>query len=422
MPWIFRDLFAAAGARMEDHLEPVRMRPLTRYTFADGTAFDYDSNLPGWLETVRPLVPADVDGFWRFLQLGARLFELLKDTFFRRTPLTAPDRQSPRALRHLPLRHGWGNYHATVAGHFKSPYLRQMFDRYPTYVGSSPYHAPATLAIIPYIEFEFGGWYVRGVLYSIVESLVRLMSAAGVSLRADSRVARITHDGKRATGVDLASGAHLDADVVVMNGDASCVPALLGSATAPGPRAADRSLSGMVSLMGLRHSLPDVAHHAAYFSGDSAREFHELFDARTFPTDPTVYVNVASRTDRSVVPGQGETVFIVANAPADEGQTWDAGQIADARARVFSRLGRGGFPDIESDAVVEDVWTPARIGAQYTMPGGSIYGTNSHGWKRAFLRPPNRDPRLAGLFYVGGSTHPAAAHPPCCSRRRSWRR
>lgn len=410
MPWVFAELFDAAGSRMDDHLRLERLDPLARYVFADGTAFEYGGSMPAWLETVRQLEPKDVAGFWSFMHLGARIFALSNATFFRRAPFEPPDRQALRALLGMPLRGAWGNYHETVARHFRSPHLRQFYDRYPTYVGSSPYAAPATLAIIPYIEMAFGGWYVHGGLYRIVEALRDLCAARGVELRTNAPVVGIDRRDGRVCGVELADGEHIAAGVVVTNGDASDVPRLLKQPGARGLPAAERSMSGVVFLAGVRRPLPEVAHHSVYFSADYQREFDEIFGRRVFPEDPTVYVNVSSRTDRTVAPGNGETLFVMANAPANDG-AWSDGQVTDVRRRVFGRLKRGGFPDIEPDIVTFDTWTPTRLAERYGAPGGAIYGTHSHGWRRAFRRPPNKDPEIGGLYYVGGSTHPGGGTP-----------
>lgn len=411
MPWVFAETFAAAGARLEDYVSLVPVQPLAEYDFADGTRFQYTSSMPEWLDTITRIEPRDVDGFWRFMALGARIFELSQATFFRATPWARPDGSGLRALRHMPIRHAWGNYHAAVTAHFRSPYLRQLFNRYPTYVGSSPYAAPATLIVIPYIEHAFGGWYVRGGLYRIVEALMHLASSLGVELRTRARVERISHANGRVSDVQVADGRSLPADVVVLNADASVASSLLGVAGAGRLPEQDRSLSGVVFLLSSRRQLPELPHHAVYFSEDYSREFADLFDRRAFPDAPTVYVNVASRSDRSLVAdGHGETVFVMANAPAC-GEAWDEAMTAEAERRVFLRLRRAGFPDLSSDAVARDVWTPPRFEQEYGAPGGAIYGTHSHGWTRAFLRPPNRDPRVQGLYYVGGSTHPGGGTP-----------
>lgn len=423
MPWVFEELYEAAGATLSEHLELTPVNPLADYVFAEGTRFTYSTSLPEWLSIVRDIEPCDVDGFFRFMRLGARLFALSQETFLRRPPTSPPDMRALKALRHLPLRHAWGNYHRTVAACFRHPLLRQLYDRYPTYVGSSPYKAPATLAVIPYIEFAFGGWHVRGGLYRLVESFVALARGLGVSLMTNARVERIEHSGGSVRAVRLRDGARLEADVIVMNGDASTTRALLegeearpSSATARGqaarrnPDANERSLSGFVLLLGLRRKLPRLAHHTVYFSQDYAAEFAQLFGERQFPDDPTVYVCAPSRADASLAPAHGETLFIMANAPAVAG-AWSDMHIESARARVFERLAKGGFPDIAADTVVEDVWTPDRMARDYLAPGGAIYGSHSHGWRRAFLRPPNKHARMGGLYQVGGSGHPGGGTP-----------
>ncbi len=163
-------------------------------------------------------------------------------------------------------------------------------------------------------------------------------------------------------------------------------------------------------LLGLARRLPRVAHHTVFFSADYPAEFAQLFDGRRFPDDPTVYVCAPSRTDPRVAPAGGETLFVMANAPSD-GAAWDGRRIADARSRVLTRLARGGLRFDEADVTVSDVWTPERLARSYLSPGGAIYGTHSHGWRRAFLRPPNRDARLRGLYRVGGSSHPGGGTP-----------
>jgi phytoene desaturase len=411
MPWIFEDLFKAAGSDLRDHLKLIRVHPIADYSFDDGVRFTHTTFLPEWLDTVRRLEGGDASGFFGFMALGAKLLEVSKRTFFARAPFERPDPSSLQALRHMPLRHGFSNYHRVVCRYFKSDHLRRLYDRYMTYVGSSPYLSPSTLSVIPYIEYAFGGWHVEGGLYRMVEALLSLAQKAGVRVLTRARAIRIDCGAGRVRGVELEDARRLPADVVVMNGDASCAPRLLGRPDAAPLPDRDRSLSGLIFLFALKKPLPGRCHHNVCFSSDYPREFQELFDERRFPTDPTVYVNVPTKTDTSMAPPGGEVLFVMANAPASDAHPWDEAQIRDARARVFARLKKAGFPDFESDVVAEDVWTPRRIGSTYDMPGGAIYGTNSHGMRRAFLRPRNKDSSTAGLYYVGGSTHPGGGTP-----------
>ena len=196
-----------------------------------------------------------------------------------------------------------------------------------------------------------------------------------------------------------------------MNGDASTTQALLDDDGRNGNNGNDgrsgraqtpceRSLSGFVLLLGLRRRLKELAHHTVYFSADYRAEFSQLFDARRFPDDPTVYVCAPSRTDPRLAPEGGETLFVMANAPATDA-VWDESQIESARSRVFERLSKGDFPDIASDIVVSDVWTPGRFADDISQP------------RRLDLRHA-----LARL----ASRLPAPAQPPPARRRALSRR
>jgi phytoene desaturase len=411
MPWVFEDLFESAGTRLRDHVDLVGVNPLADYHFDDGTRFTHTADLPAWLETVRRLENGDASGFLAFLSLGARLFEVSKATFFNQSPFERPDLSAAGVLRHMPLRLGWGNYDRTVRHFFHSPHLRQMFNRYITYVGSSPYRTPATLSVIPFVEYAFGGWHVKGGLYRMIEAIASLGQKAGVELRTGTRVLSIARHSGHVRGVDLESGAHLEADIVIMNGDASGTPQLLGTPGARPLAEIKRSLSGLLFLFALKKTLPERPHHSVFFSADYAAEFRQLFDERRFPDDPTVYVNMPSRTDRTMTPGEGEVMFVMANAPANDADMWDESMTAAAYQRVMTRLKRSGYPDFQDEIVASTVWTPRRMAERYGMPGGAIYGQTSHGWRGAFLRPPNKDRHVAGLYYVGGSTHPGGGTP-----------
>jgi phytoene desaturase len=408
MPWIFEELFEAAGSRLKDHLEMIPMHPLSTYSFDEGTRFTYTTDLPQWLETIRQIEPRDVDGFLRFLKLGARIYEVSQNTFMRRVPFAPPQLRDAPALRHFPINNAWGNYAKVVADHFHSPLLQQLYNRYPTYVGSSPYSSPATLLIIPYIEFAFNGWYPQGGLYRIVESFMNMAKHLRISLLPNAKVESIEHHQHQVKAVKLTDGTRLSAEIVIANCEAADAKIMLGVPQATRLKPQERSMSGLVFLLGVKRNLPELQHHQIYFSADYEREFSQIFIDRHFPDDPTIYVNCPSRNDRTTIPGVGEALFVMANAPAND---WDDAMIAEARRRVFNRLRCSGFPDIKSDIVVENVWTPNRIAARYQMPGGAIYGTHSHGWRNAFLRPPNKDREYRGLYYVGGSTHPGGGTP-----------
>lgn len=410
IPDVFQELYHSIGSDMRDHVKLMALTRQVHYTFDDGKTLCQSASMPEWLDTVRAL-EGKTDGFMKYMELGARLHEVSKDTFFARSTIEPPGSETRRVLSNMPLFRGWGNYHKEMCHYIKSPYLRMIYDRYMTYVGSSPYKAPGTLCVVPYVEYAQGGWHVRGGLYEIIRSFLNLMEHQDIELLLNSPVTEILHERKTANGVRLASGACIKADTVIMNGDTANVGPLLGIEGYRHCPPEQRSLSGLIFLFALKNRHRDWHHHQVLFSKNYQHEFAQLFDERVFPDDPTIYVNMPSITDRSLTPGNGEVMFVMANAPANDRLKWDKEGTDAARQRVLNRLKTSGFPEFEHEIVASEVWTPERIQRTYDMPGGAIYGRNSHGKKNAFIRPFNKDLRYKGLYYVGGSTHPGGGTP-----------
>ncbi len=412
LPHVFERLFELGGVDFKQRLAPVKIDPLFEYRFGAEKRLTYSSQLPDLSAEIERFTGSkeDVDGLYRFLELGARLYNLSEKTFFDRPPMSKPRLSELPLLFSAPKRHAWGSYRKAVRSHFQDPHVRQIFERYPTYVGASPEQAVGTLALIPYMELAFGGWYIPGGLYRIVEELCEIAVNAGVRFEYNTAVCSVVTTDGRATEIETADGDSISADVVVSNADPGAMYRLTDGEAGRELRPNQRSMSGFVMLIGLNRRLERIRHHTVCFSDDYGREFSQIFDERRFPDDPTVYVNVPSVTDRSMAPADGESVFLMANTPADPDE-WTPEFEAEAVKRVRARLAASGMPDLLQDARLIDCWTPARLESEYSAPGGSIYGQVAHGWRGTFLRPSLKDRKVKNLYYVGGGTHPGGGTP-----------
>ncbi len=424
MPGVLADLFRATGRRMADSLTLLPLHPICRYRYPDGTTFDADSDLATMTAAIRQMDPRDVRGYLRFLLLGRTLYERAARPFLfheRPHPLDLLRRRGRDVLRIG----AFGTMDATVRAHFHSPYLRQLFNRYATYNGSSPYLAPATLCLIPYLELAEGGWYIAGGLYRLAEALLRLAVELGVEVRTNTRVAEVQFSpaGRRkrpqATGVRLADGTELQAGTVVVNADPlyayrALVPAALRPRSEPAARAtlaSDLSCSGFVLLLGTDCAFPALAHHNIFFSADYPAEFRALFTTRRLAPDPTIYVTYTSRSDPTQAPPGGGNLFVLVNAPALTPDADWAAWAGPYRDRVLARLEASGLPDLRRHIRVERMLTPADFAARFNAFGGALYGFSSNNRLAAFRRPANRAPGLDRLFFVGGSAHPGGGIP-----------
>jgi len=395
MPWVFAEL----------ELELLRVEPVTRYEFADGSTVELSADLPRALAALEAWSPGTGSDWARFLGTCASMWQA-SERFLTGPPPWPPRRMDPPpdprdALRVKP----WWTLHDLARAHTRDPRLRMIIERFATYAGADPRRAPAALAVAGYVEHAFGAWHPRGGMYELVLAMVRRLEAAGGELRLGEPVERIEVARGRARGVVTASGAFA-ADVVVTDVDEAVVrrrllgPAGKGAsgagtagasgaaarivARARGDRERERSLSGLALLLGVRGERAD-AHHRILFPADYHAEFDDIFVHRRMPRDPTIYVSAPSVTD----PGE-EAWFALVNAPAGPAD-WDA-----TERQVVERLG--------VDVVERARVTPRDL-------GGAIYGAAPHGRLASLRKPGNRIRGIDNLWLTGGTVHPGGGLP-----------
>jgi phytoene desaturase len=414
MPWVLRELFAAAAKRLEDELALIQVEPACRYRWPCGVRFDAFQSLPLLMDQIARLEPRDIAGFFRFMAYAERIYRAVAGPFLLYPFDGLRELLTPAALRDAwkidPLR----TVDQAVRGFFRSPYLRQIFNRYATYNGSSPYRAPATFNLIAYLELAEGSWYVRGGMYELARALERLARALGVELRMRSPVAQVVVGAGAVRGVLLETGERLDAAAVIVNAD----PRYAYQALVPGglPTAMrlarlEPSCSGFVLLLGVNRVYADLAHHNIFFSADYPREFAAIFDRRVPAPDPTVYVCATSVSDPAHAPLGHMNLFVLVNAPALGQRVNWAREAIGYRDVVLRKLERMGLVGLERHIVYERMITPEDLRSRYNAPNGAIYGLASNQLWSAFLRPPQRAREMRGLFFVGGGTHPGGGIP-----------
>jgi len=417
VPQVFADLFHDTGAPLESVLDLVPLDPVARYRFPDGTTLDA---CPDHDEVCRRMDAAfggSAGADWhRLWQRAERIWTATEGPFLRSPVSGAPAllRQA-RHVRDLATIAPWRTLRDLGRSYLRDPRLRMLLERYATYTGSDPRRAPAALAAVPYAELAFGGWYVRGGLRRIADALVARCTELGVTLRTGTDVVSVDVAAGRVSGVTLAGGGRLPADVVVANADANHlytdlvpVPAALRRL-----RRATPSLSGFVLLLGVRGHTPGLAHHTVFFPADYDAEFDAVFGTPARPVeDPTLYLSVPD--DPAAAPAGHEAWFVLVNAPrhgsgAGAVDWTDPGRADAYAARLLELLADRGH-DVRDRLLFTRIRTPADLERDTRAVGGAIYGTSSNGPLAAFLRPANRSP-LPGLFLVGGSAHPGGGLP-----------
>ncbi len=415
MRHVLEELFKSAGRRLEDYLTLQPIEPLTRYFFPDGKILDISQDKGRTLEHIAQFDERDVDGYRRFLDYVARLYRVVGPVFIYDRPpaLTRIFKVSPLdALRVDGLR----SMSQAIEGYVRSPYVRQLLGRFATYVGASPYLAPATLNVIAHVELNMGVWYPQGGVYALARAVERLAQELGVEIRTHCPVQSIEVQDRRARGVRLADGTYLPAKAVIANLDVTTVYEKM---LPPEPAIRKRmmslqktpsSCSGFILLLGVRGEHPQLKHHNIFFSSDYRREFEQIFKLGIPPQEPTIYVSITQRSTPEDAPPGCENWFVLVNAPP-LGPAWDWRREAERYAGgLLDQLARRGF-DVRNKLEYQGIITPKDLEGMSGARGGALYGTSSNSRWAAFRRPHNRAQEVKGLYFAGGTVHPGGGVP-----------
>ncbi len=402
---VIDEIFEAAGARTEDYISLHRADRIARHAWGPDERLDLYADQEQNETAIGEFAGAKAAaGFRRFSKEAKRLHDALDRPFLhgsKTDPLTLGWRMGLRGLPDWMTLRAYTSLWSVLGKYFPDPRLRQLFGRYTTYCGSSPFETPATLMLIAHVEAQ-GVWAIEGGMSALAHALEKLAKEKGVVFRYGQSVSRITVRDKSASGFELPNGERLSASKVIFNGDpAALASGLLGDEAAPAARPVPekaRSLSAMVWLANSKTKGFELDHHNVFFSSDYPAEFRDIAAGRV-PSAPTAYVCSLGQ----------ERLQIIVNAPANgDSHTYTEREKEQCTSNMLERLRSCGL-ELETP-LPHHLVTPTEFAALFPATGGALYGRASHGWAASFLRPGSRT-AIRGLYCAGGATHPGAGVP-----------
>jgi 1-hydroxycarotenoid 3,4-desaturase len=415
MRWVFDQVYESLGTTLEQQLQIVRLPVIAKHVWRDGSHIDLFADAERSVQAVREFSgPAEADRYAKFCVKIHALYDALEGPFIREsspTLLGAVGKLGINGLRVLSSIGVMQNLWNGLGRQFTDPRLRQLFARYATYCGSSPWESPATLMLIAHVEM-CGVWAVQGGMFALARNLEQLARERGVIFHYGSTCERILVDDDSVRGAVLADGRTLNCKHMVYNGDVAALRSgLLGAGGEKAMRRATpaRSLSAITwSIHGKTHGF-ELDRHNVFFDSNYQSEFEDIFQNSRLPRTPTVYV---CAQDRGIgnSPDGSERLLCLVNAPAvGDTKILSDEAIQQCEQTSFSLLKACGL-HVDHNPSNTVRTTPAQFHRLFPATGGALYGQATHGWMSAFARSGSSS-KVKGLFLAGGSVHPGPGVP-----------
>ena len=414
-PFLLEELWTLCGRTFSDDIDLRPMAPFYRIRFHDGTHFDYSGDEEAMLEEVARFEPADVAGYMRFVEdaerckklgfegLGSVAFDSLGDLI--------------RAIPAFARMGAWRSIYSLVAKHFKNEKLRTVMSFHPLLIGGNPFSVTCAYALINSLERTWGVHSAMGGTGAIVRGMVKLLAERGVPVRCNTPVVKIRVEGKRATGVELANGEFMAADIVVSNADSAWTYKHL---IEPQHRRVwtDRKIDNGRYSMGLfvwyfgtSRQYHDIPHHMMVLGPRYKELLTDIFKRHKLADDFSLYLHRPTATDPSLAPAGCDTFYVLAPVPhLDSGTDW-AQHAEPYRQAIAALLEASVLPGLRSHIVTSKVTTPQDFHDRLWSFKGAGFGLEPLLLQSAWFRPHNRSEDVEGLYMVGAATHPGAGVP-----------
>lgn len=315
-------------------------------------------------------------------------------------------------IKHSPMmfRSMWRELEKT----FDSEEAKVIFSLVAFFLGSTPFDTPAVYSLLNYTELVHDGYYsVKGGMYQITESLLKLLAERKVNIHYNTEVVSCDTKEGRITKMNDKNGKSWEADLFVCNADAASFRGKILNRekfTEKKLDAMDWTLAPFTIYLGVKGKTENLHHHN-YFLGSNFKEYSDnIFKTSVNPQKPYYYVNVSSKSNADCAPKDCENIFILCPVPDLRYKPdWnDSHQLAD---NIITDLSNRVDFDLHKNTITKTIMTPVDWQNNFNLYRGSGLGL-AHGLNQVGgLRPANKDEKFKNLYYVGASTIPGTGLP-----------
>ena len=416
MPHYIDELFELFNENPKDYFNYKRKDISCKYFWEDKTVLNAYSDKNKFINEINKVLKVDKNIVTKYLLKAKKKYDLTKNIFLEQSLHKIKTYLSSDLIKgifNLYIFQINKTLDTVNQDELKEPHLVQLFNRFATYNGSSPFKTPGMMTLIQHLEQEYGTFVSEKGMINISKSIFDLAKRNGVKFEFNKLVNEIVVKNNKVVGVKV-NNTVIESDFVVSNMD--IVPTykkLLKKSYQPKKVLnQERSSSALIFYWGIKKTFKNLELHNILFSNNYKKEFDSIFELGTISDDPSVYINITSKDVVSDAPKESENWFVMINSPNDTGQDWNE-IIKTVRKNTINKINRTLNIDIESFIEFEKVFSPKTIEKNTQSYLGSLYGSSSNNKMSAFLRHPNFSKHIQNLYFCGGSVHPGGGIPLC---------
>ena len=278
------------------------------------------------------------------------------------------------------------------------------------------------------VDGQAGAWgFARGGMGAVSGAIASSLKSFGGEIRTEAGVARITVRGGQVTGVALASGEEIQADIVISNLDPKRTFLKLMEERDLDPeivhRARNFKIRGSsgklnIALDGLPEFTALGKNHPLHCGDmhflDSLERYERAYDdwkLGRWSKDPYLDLLIPSLTDPTMAPPGKHfmSVFVQYVPPLVEGRPWTEADRNAFRDTVFDQI-ETQSPGFRKLVLHAEVRTPQELEAEVGLTEGNIFQGELTFDQLLFNRPfpgmaQYRGP-VRGMYLCGSATHP----------------
>jgi phytoene desaturase len=421
-PFLFEELWALCGRSMANDVTLKPMLPFYRLMFADGTQMDCSGDDAAMREQILRIAPGDAAGYERLLKKCEAIYKVGFEELAHVPFTTMLD--MAKAIPKMALLRADRSLYTLVSKYIRDERLRLALSFHPLFIGGNPFSVTAIYALVLHLERQYGVHYAMGGTGELVKGLVSLLEGQGADLRLNTAVTGITLEGRKATGVELASGETVSADIIVSN---ACTTWTYRNLLPDKQRRrwkdkkirkVRHSMSVFVWYFGTKRRYDDVLHHTILLGPRYKELLDDIFTHKVLAEDFSVYLHRPSASDPSVAPEGCDAFYVLAPVPNLEGETDWAVTAETYRQKIEDFLAATILPGLGNVIVTSRIMTPLDFRDELLSTHGAAFGIEPILTQSAWFRPHNLSEDAENLYLVGAGTHPGAGMPGVLSSAR----